>query len=150
MIFWDFFRFFQIFGFFYHFWQFLVFLGFLWIFWIFLGFLGFFRFFWIFLDFWIFRLLWIFGFFEIFGFFFGGDFFSFFGIFFKVTNVTTKSYRCYYWTPKNAKNGPKQHNKLFFCPKGKKTSAEGRSPPQELEVGPCSGPYPLVSLKTDV
>ena len=29
----------------------------------------------------------------------------------------------------------------------KKTSAEGRSPPQELEVGPRSGPYLLVHLK---
>ena len=28
----------------------------------------------------------------------------------------------------------------------KKASAEGRSPPQELEVGPCSGPYLLVLL----
>ena len=45
------------------------------------------------------------------------DFFVFLGIPFKVTKVTTKSYQGYYWTPKNAKNGPKQHNKLFFCPK---------------------------------
>ena len=125
MIFWDFLRFFQIFGFFDHFWQFLDFLGFLWIFWIFLDFLGFFWIFWIFfgffwffgrfLDFWIF---WIFL-----------KFLDFFWIFFFlviVTNVTTKSYQGYYWTPKIAKNGPKQYNKLFFCPKGKKSL--GRRP----------------------
>ena len=64
--------------------------------------------------------------------FFG--FFRFFGILFKVTKVTTKSYQGTYWTPKIAKNGPKQHNKLFFCPK-------------ELEVGLRSGPYLLVIVK---
>ena len=40
----------------------------------------------------------------------------------------------------NTKNGlkwAKQHNKLFFCPKAKAL-------PQELEVGPRSGPYLLV------
>ena len=41
--------------------------------------------------------------------------FCFFGIPFKVTKVTTKSYQGYYWTPKIVKNGPKQHNKLFFA-----------------------------------
>ena len=61
-----------------------------------------------------------------------------------VTKVTTKSYQGYYWTPKNAKNGPKQHNKPFFCPKGKKSL--GRSPPQELEVSPRSGLYLLVRI----
>ena len=43
-----------------------------------------------------------------------------------VTNVTTKSYQGYYWTPKIAKSGPKQYNTLFFCPKGKKSL--GRRP----------------------
>ena len=43
-----------------------------------------------------------------------------------------------------------RHKKIFFCPKGKKrhrpkASAEGRSPPQELEEGPRSGPHLLVS-----
>ena len=47
---------------------------------------------------------------------------------------------------KIAKNGPKQHKALYFCPKGKKNL--GRSPPQELEVGPRSGPYLLVELIT--
>ena len=45
---------------------------------------------------------------------------------------------------KIAKNVQKQHIKLFFCPKGKKSL--GRSPPQELEVGPRSGPYFLVGV----
>ena len=36
-----------------------------------------------------------------------------------------------------------QHN--YTCPKGKTALAEGRSPPQELEVGPRSGPYLLVT-----
>ena len=31
----------------------------------------------------------------------------------------------------------------------KKPSADGRSPPQELEVGPRSGPYLLVSIRAD-
>ena len=93
-----------------------------------------------FLDFLGFLYFW--KFLEIFWIFLG--FFRFFGIPFKVTNVTTKSYQGYYWTPKNAKNGPKQHNNLFFCPKGKKSL--GRSPPQELEVSPRSGLYLLVLI----
>ena len=89
---------------------------------------------WNFVDFcWIFWIIQVFFFilflfliltleylnFLLFFCFFGGGIFRFFGIPFKVTKVTTKSYQCYYWTPKNAKkNGPKQHNKLtFFCPK---------------------------------
>ena len=32
----------------------------------------------------------------------------------------------------------------FFARRAKKASAEGRSPPQELEVGPRIGPYLLV------
>ena len=31
--------------------------------------------------------------------------------------------------------------------RAKKALAEGRCPPQELEVGPCSGPYLLVHIK---
>ena len=73
-------------------------------------------------------------------------FFGFFGISFKVTKVTNKSYQGYYWTPKIAKNGPKQQNKLFFARRAKNASAKGRSPPQELEVGPRSGPYLQVML----
>ena len=51
------------------------------------------------------------------------DFFGFSSYFFfsfKVTKVTTKCYRGYYWTPKIAKNGPKQHKKLFFLAEGQK------------------------------
>ena len=101
------------------------FLGFFWIFWIFFGFFGFFG---RFLDFGIF---W--------------NFLKFFGFFFViVTNVTTKCYHGYYWTPKMGQNSIKSS---FFARRAKKASAEGRSPPQELEVGPRSGPYLLVSLK---
>ena len=46
-----------------------------------------------------------------------------------------------------AKNGPKQHNKVFYTRRAKNASAEGRSPPQELEVGTRSGPYLVVLTK---
>ena len=48
------------------------------------------------------------------------------------------------WLLLDTKNGPKQHKKFFFARMAKKASAEGQSPPQELEVGPRSGPYLLV------
>ena len=96
------------------------------------------------LIFWIFLMFFFFYFFDFFLIF---GFLWTFWILFKVTEVTTKSYQGYYWTPKNAKNGPKQHNKLFFARRAKKASAKGRSPPQELEVGPRSGPYLLVLFK---
>ena len=44
----------------------------------------------------------------------------FFGTSFKVTKVNTKCYQGYYWTPKIAKNGPTQHNKLFVLHEGQK------------------------------
>ena len=70
----------------------------------------------------------------------------FFVICFEIIKVTTKNYQGYYWAAKIAKNGPKQHNKLpFFCPKGKQSL--GQSLPQELEVGPRSGPCLLVQGK---
>ena len=60
----------------------------------------------------------------------------------KVTNDTTGQ-------KKIAKNGPKEHNKLFFFAlRAKKASAEGRSPLQKLEVGPHSGLYFLVPIIT--
>jgi len=72
-------------------------------------------------------------------------FLKFFGFFFFiVTNVTTKCYHGYYWTPKMGQNSIKSS---FFARRAKKASAEGRSPPQELEVGPLSGPYLLVFIK---
>ena len=83
-----------------------------------------------FLDF-----FWIFRFFEIFWIFLNCIYS------FQSCKVTTKSYQGYSWTPQMAKNGTKQHNKLLFCPKGKRALAERQSPAQELEVGPRSGPY---------
>ena len=38
--------------------------------------------------------------------------------------------------------------KAFILPEGQKASAEGQSSPQELDVGPRSGPYILVNFKT--
>ena len=73
---------------------------------------------------------------------------DFFWVPFKVTKVSTKSSQGFYWTPKMAKNEPKQHNKLFYSLWAKKATAEGRSPPQELEVGPRSGPYVLVLVES--
>ena len=82
-------------------------------FWIFLDFFEFWIFFWFF-D--LFDFLW---FFEIFGFFL--KFFWCFGIPFKVTKVTTKSYQGNLWTPQIVKkNMPKQHNKLCFAQKPQK------------------------------
>ena len=36
----------------------------------------------------------------------------------------------------------------FFAQRAKKASDEGQSPPQELEVGPHSGPYLLGTVNT--
>ena len=63
---------------------------------------------------------------------------KFFGFFFViVTNVTTKCYHGYYWTPKMGQNSIKSS---FFARRAKKASAKGRSPPQELEALPRSDP----------
>ena len=71
-------------------------------------------------------------------------FFCFFGIPFK---VTTKSYQGYYWEPTIAKKGQNSIISSLFFPEGQqKALDEGRSPPQELEVGPRSGPYLLVQI----
>ena len=119
--------------------RFLDFLTFLTIF----GFLGvfmdFFGFFWIlWIFFWIFWTYWIFGFFEFFWNFwvFFGDFFSFYGfclkllrLLLKVTKVTTGHH-------KFPKMGQHRIISSFFARRSKQTSAIGRSPQQELEVGP--------------
>ena len=97
---------------------FLDFLDFFWIFWVFWTFFGF----WDFLNF--FEIFWIF--------------------FVIVTNFTTKCYHGYFWTPKMGQNSIKS---FFFARRAKIALAEGRSPPQELEVGPRSGPYLLVVIK---
>ena len=57
-----------------------------------------------------------------------------------VTKVTTGHQK---W-PKMGQNSIRSS---FFARRAKKASAEGRSPPQELEVGPRSGPYLLVYIK---
>ena len=83
---------------------------------------GFFGFFFIFFGFFVFLILfWIVGFFEFLVFFWVCI--VFFLVSFKVTKVTTKYYHGYYWTPKIAKNGPKQHKKALFLPKGKKIAS---------------------------
>ena len=76
---------------------------------------------------------WIFGFF--------GFFFWIFVIFLKVTKASNKCCGGYYWAPKISTYSMKS---TFFCPKGKKASAEGQRPPQELEVSPHTGLYLLV------
>ena len=49
---------------------------------------------------------------------------------------------------KNCQKWAKTALKLFFCPKARR--AKGQSPPQELKVGPRSGPYLLVNINTYV
>ena len=66
------------------------------IFWIFFGFLEFFRFFWIFFGFFLFFLFLS----------------KLLRLLLNVTMVTTEH--------QIAKNGPKQHKKLFFLPEGRK------------------------------
>ena len=129
---WPFLTIFGFFGFFYEFLNFFGYFGFFWIFWIFLDFLDF-------LD-----VFWIFGFFEIFW-----NYLDFFGFIFfwllllmlllKITKVTTGH-------KKLPKMGQNSIISSFFARRAKKASAEGRSPPQELEVSPRSGLYLLVQL----
>ena len=57
----------------------------------------------------------------------------------KVTHVTTGH-------QKLPKMGQNSIIRSFFARRAKKASAEGQSPPQELEVGPRSGPYLLVII----
>ena len=128
----DFCRFLDLLTFF--FWQFLDYFNFFFgIFWTFIDFLGFFNDFLIFLDFSLdFWMFWNFWSFLIFL-----DFSFFFGIPFKITYVTIKSYLGYYWALKIAKNGPKQHNKHFFCPKGKKSLGQKSKPSAEARSRPA-------------
>ena len=58
----------------------------------------------------------------------------------KVTKVTTGH-------QKLPKMGQCSLITSFFAHRAKKASAKGRSPPQERDVGPCSGPYLLVYVK---
>ena len=73
------------------------------------------------------------------------DFFVFLGflsklliLLLKVTKVTTGH-------QKLPKMGQNSIISSFFVRRAKTASLKGQSPPQELEVGPCSGPYLLVS-----
>ena len=59
----------------------------------------------------------------------------------KVTKVTTGN-------QKMPKMGQNSIISPFFARRAKNALAEGRSPPQELEVSPRSGLYLLVFLKT--
>ena len=93
-----------------------------WIFWIFLDFLGFTEFFWIFFGFLCF--FWFLS--------------KLLRLLLNVTTVTTGH-------QKLSKIGQNSIKSPFF-PVGKKSF--GQSPPQELEVGPRSGPYILVELKS--
>ena len=138
-------RFFNNFWDFRIFWQFLTILGFLGVF--FNVIFGFFLIFWIFIGFFL-DYFGFFGFFWIFGLFKKKkDFLGFFLFFWflsklqrllvNVTRVTTRHQK----SPKMGKNSIKRS---FFARRAKKVLAEGRSPPQDLEVGPRSRPYLLV------
>ena len=115
-------------------------------FYIFWTFFGFFRSFWIF--FWIFRILltfldfWIFEFFWFFLFFW-----VFFGFISKLLMLLLKVIKVTTGHQKLPKVGQNSLITSFFARRAKQASAEGRSLPQELEVGPRSGPYFLVLLK---
>ena len=146
MNFWDFLRFFKIFGFFDQVWKYLDFFG---VFMDFLDsldfFLDFLDFFWIFFGFfWIFQIFWCLWIFLIFRFFWIFSFFWFLSkllrLLLNVTTVTTEHQK----TPKLGQNSIKSP---FFARRAKKASAKGWSPPQELKVGPRSGPYLLVGIK---
>ena len=150
-----FFKFFEIFGFltiFDNFWIFGVFDGFLDFFWIFWNFFGFFGFFLDFLDFFEFSI-----------FLKKNDFLRFFEICPSVPKTGTDGQTCLS-VPKLGTDGhpvtkvttghqkwPKMGQnsiiRSFFARRAKKASAEGRSPPQELEVSPRSGLYLLVYYK---
>ena len=95
-------------------------------------------FFWIFLHFFCILLI-FWGFFKVFWNF--SDFFLLLllMLLLKVTKVITGD-------QKMPRMGQNSIISSFFAPRAKKASAEGRSPPQELEVSPHSGLYLLVYL----
>ena len=116
------------FGFFMDFLRiFLVSLDFFWIVWFFLDYLFILGFF--------FNLL---NFFYCFGYFWFLAFLSkLLSLLLNVTKVTTGH-------PKFPKMGQNRIISSFFAQRAKKVLTEGRSPPQELELGPHIGPYLLV------
>ena len=78
------------------------------------------------------------------------DFFWIYVIFSKLlrlqlefTKVTTEHQKL----PKMGQNSI--ISSFFLAQRANKSLVEGRSPPQELEVGPCSGLYLLVLLNTE-
>ena len=69
----------------------------------------------------------------------------------KVNNVTTKSYQCYYWTPKKAyirhEYFLRSDNGLLRNAGTGWTGRGGLESSENWEVGPRSGPYLLVLIK---
>ena len=75
--------------------------------------------------FWIYEIFWVF----------------FFNVrLLNITEVTTEHQK---WP----KISTKSVESPFFAPRAKKASVEDRSPPPELKVGLCSGPYLHVLIK---
>ena len=96
-------------------------------------------FFWIFLNFWIILDFFIFLFFS--------SFFSLFFLFLsKLIRLLLNVIMVTTGHQKLLKIGQNSIKSSFFARRAKKASAEGRSPPQELEVGLRSGPYLLVRV----
>ena len=76
------------------------------------------------------------------------DFFGFSGFLSKLLMLLLKVTKVTIGHQKLPKVGQNSIITCFFARRAKKASAEGRSPPQELEVGPRSRPYLLVNFKT--
>ena len=74
------------------------------------------------------------------------DFFGFLGFLSKLLRLLLKVTKVTTGHQKLPKMGQNSIISPFFTKRAKKPSAEGRSPPQELEVGPRSGLYFLVSF----
>ena len=82
---------------------------------------------------------------DYFGFFYFFFIFLFFLVYFKVNRLLLNVTMVNTGHQKLPKMGQNSIKSSFFALSVKKASAEGRSPPQELEVGPRSGPYLLVT-----
>ena len=91
------------------------------------------------MTFWNLDVLKFFGFFYFFL-----DFFGFLGFFSKLLMLLLKVTKVTTGHQKLPKMGQNSIISSFFARRAKKASAEGRSPPQELEVSPRSGLYLLV------
>ena len=75
------------------------------------------------------------------------DFFGFLGFLSKLLRLLLKVTKVTTVHQKLPKIGQNSLIIFFFARRAKKASAEGQSPPQELEVGPRSEPYLLVLHK---